>query len=152
MLRQPKRTGNRYVSIHGGAVGQGTKEYSAWKNMRRRCLNPKNSGYLNYGGRGIVVCNRWLFNFENFISDMGPCPPGMTLDRVNNAGNYTPFNCKWSTRKEQARNTRVVKLTEACAVAIRRLRWAGVPVKSIARDFGVSKTLIRAVCSGKAWA
>jgi hypothetical protein len=76
--------------------------------MKQRCLNPNNKDYHNYGGRGITVCDRWL-KFANFFNDMGGKPEELTLERMNNDGNYEPSNCKWATRKEQANNTRKQK-------------------------------------------
>lgn len=83
----------------------GTGAYSSWQELRRRCLNRNNIGYADYGGRGIKVCERWA-SFAAFFADMGTRPAGMTLDRINNDGNYEPGNCKWSTPSEQAKNRR----------------------------------------------
>ena len=83
----------------------GTPEYRAWYSIKDRCNNPNNEDYHNYGGRGIKVCDRWS-KFENFFSDMGLRPGGMSLDRQDVNGDYEPRNCRWATSKEQARNQR----------------------------------------------
>lgn len=81
--------------------------YIKWVGMKQRCYNVKDSSYLFYGGRGIVVCKRWKNSVANFIEDMGPTyQEGLTLDRIRNDGNYGPNNCKWSTVTEQAKNKR----------------------------------------------
>jgi hypothetical protein len=75
--------------------------------MLKRCYNKKSTYYAYYGGRGINVCERWRESFENFLSDMGQAPDGMSLDRFPNMnGGYEPGNCRWATAKEQGRNKR----------------------------------------------
>lgn len=83
-----------------------TPTYITWRNIKSRCLNPQNSDYKNYGARGIVVCNRWLENFENFLADMGEKPENCSIERINVNGDYNRENCKWATRHEQDRNLR----------------------------------------------
>ncbi len=80
-----------------------SKEYSSWQLMKRRCLNPNDSSFWRYGGRGIGVCAGWLV-FSNFVRDMGPRPKGTTIDRIDNARGYEPGNCRWATWMEQGRN------------------------------------------------
>ena len=88
-----------------------TKVYDVWIQMKQRCYNPNNKDYHQYGGRGIIVCDRWINSFENFIEDMGERPNGLTLERDNVDGNYTPENCSWVTWTEQANNKRNSKVT-----------------------------------------
>jgi hypothetical protein len=91
---------------HGHSlVGKVSPTYKTWLRMKERCYNPHKDKYKYYGGRGIKVCARWS-KFENFLADMGEKPAGLTLDRVDNDGDYKPSNCRWATLKEQARNKR----------------------------------------------
>lgn len=83
-----------------------TAAYRVWATMLARCRNPNNAAWALYGGRGIVVCERWL-SFESFRADMGDRPsPTHSLDRIDPNGNYEPGNVRWSTPTEQANNRR----------------------------------------------
>ncbi len=89
-----------------------TPEYQSWIGMKARCCNPKSTQYPYYGARGIRICDRWLNSFENFYKDMGKCPKGKTLDRIDNDRGYMPGNCRWATWKQQIHNRRKFRMHE----------------------------------------
>ncbi len=131
--------------------------YMAWKNMRQRCFNHAHPGSAAYNGRGIGICERWE-DFELFASDMGPKPfSAAQLDRIDNNGDYTPTNCRWTTAKVNARNSRQTKLTVAQVSDIKAAlkQRAEQSVRSISRDLGnfynVAPGTIREIASGRSW-
>jgi len=104
--RTPK--GENHRLFKHGATLQGRKErstYKVWVTMRQRCNDPNSRDYPNYGGRGIFVCPEWD-DFQVFLKDMGICPTGLSLDRIDNQGNYNKENCAWVSRKVQNNNRR----------------------------------------------
>lgn len=112
-------------------------EYSVWSNIKWRCSgkckSKNNSGYAN---RGIKICERWANSFQNFLDDMGPRPsPDHSIDRINNNGDYCPENCRWTTAKVQANNTRRTKFLE--------YRGETKPLTTWAEELGLSKDLIK---------
>lgn len=90
-----------------------TRTYISWYEMMRRCSDPTEQQFADYGGRGITVCDRWL-TFTNFREDMGDRPAGLTLEREDNEAGYDLDNCRWATRAEQQRNRRnTIRVTHA---------------------------------------
>lgn len=108
-LRSDLRQDRRFKLPPGCRAIDDVPGYFAWAGARERCRNQKNPCYVNYGGRGIRMDRRWQ-RFARFYEDMGPCPPGMTLEREDNDGPYSPDNCVWATRAAQRANQRAKKI------------------------------------------
>lgn len=102
-----------------------SKEHRIWCGIKSRCLNPKDTCYHNYGGRGIGICERWM-TFENFLNDMGDCPDGMTIDRIDNDKDYDPGNCRWATAVEQANNSRKNHMIEFEGKTLSMAEWSRI--------------------------
>ena len=116
--------------VHGMSK---TPEYQAWLMTRQRCENPNQKDFKHYGGRGIYMCERWKV-FENFLEDMGRRPKGLTLERLDNDGPYTPGNCVWASRKAQASNTRRNRVVVRGGDAKTLSQWAedlGMPRRTV---------------------
>ena len=141
---------------HGYARGgQVHPVHSVWRAMLQRCSNPNDVRYPKYGGRGIVVCERWK-TFENFIADMGEPPPGKSpggralysLDRKDNDKGYGPENCRWSTRQEQANNTTTNRRIEHAGETLTMAQWArraGITPMAFGRRLGLGWSMDRAL-------
>lgn len=118
-----------------------TRTYISWRNMIVRCENKNAQSYPRYGGAGVSVCERW-HDFSNFISDMGICPSGYTIDRINSLGNYEPGNCRWATPKEQALNRKSNIMVEINGIT--------KAVSEHAKEYGIRSNLAYARIS-KGW-
>lgn len=118
-----------------------TREYRQWQGAKARCHSPGNKDYARYGARGIVVCERWRNDFSAFRADMGACPAGMSLDRIDTNGFYEPENCRWATASQQQRNK-----TNGARITIDGHRFDSIT--AAARHFGVSLTTINRWCNG----
>jgi hypothetical protein len=134
------------LTKHGGSY---TPEFAIWNGMHKRCYSPAEPSYVNYGARGITICDRWRESFANFLADMGPLPSEHhSIDRINNDGPYSPENCRWATRKEQNNNTRRNHFLDYNGQHLTIAQWAdvtGLTVDAIglrvARGWTVERTL-----------
>lgn len=134
------------VIIHGDAVGgKITPEYLAWINMKCRCYDENDDSYKNYGERGIIVCDRWLNSYKNFLEDMGRRPSNLhSLERKDNDGIYEPSNCKWATQGVQSRNRRTNVWLEHDGQRMILLDWA--------HKWGIKYQVIERMLKKKAFA
>lgn len=120
-------------TIHGRTK---TPEYFAWINMRNRCYRKIGHDYSRYGALGITVCERWLYSFPNFFADMGECPDGCSLDRIDSKGIYSPENCRWASMEVQQLNKKRTKYAT--------LNGETKPVVTWCKILGISYRTIRA--------
>jgi len=121
----------RYINMGNATRTHGMKHtsiYNVWQGMRRRCLNPREAGFKNYGGRGIEICKRWD-KFENFYADMGDRPgvgKEATIERRDNNGNYEPDNCFWKDWDTQCNNKRTNRKITAQGITKNVCQWAAI--------------------------
>jgi hypothetical protein len=151
---EARANGTSYSGTHRMSHGRHPL-YSTWCNMMARCYSLNYRQFKDYGGRGIAVCDRW-HDPVLFVKDIeeliGLCPPGRSLDRINNNRGYEPGNVKWSTRAEQNQNSRLkcdAKLDAGRALEVKRRLAAGETGCSIAADLGVSTATISLIKNGK---
>ncbi len=118
----------RGTFIHGhGSPGKNSGTYKCWINMNRRCKDPKTPKYPDYGGRGIIVCERWRHCFPAFLADMGERPSVKhSLDRIDVNSNYEPGNCRWATNGEQQNNRRTTVRFTVNGVTRTRAEWSRI--------------------------
>lgn len=128
-----------------------TRFYKIWKGIFTRCYNKNYKLYKDYGGRGIVICKRW-HKFENFRDDMYKTySDNLSIDRIDNDGNYEPKNCKWSTIQQQSKNKRMFKLTREKVKEIRNKYnngKYGIGVK-LSKEYNVCPAVISEIVNKK---
>lgn len=127
-------------------------EYRIWKGIKQRCFNTRRREFASYGARGISMCAEWRDSFSEFLAYVGPRPSsGHSLDRIDGARGYEPGNVRWATQGVQGQNRRGVRLSTDAAKDIRRMLASGARGIDVAAHFGVSKSAISHVASGRAW-
>jgi hypothetical protein len=136
---------------HGHARKKRSPTYVSYTSMITRCCNPRDKGYARYGAKGITVSKRWRKSFVNFLKDMGERPANKTIHRINGKRGYSKRNCRWATASVQQQNTCRTKLSPLKVRTIRR-DAEFFTHKELAQEFGVSRSVISSVISGKAWA
>lgn len=138
LCREGEQVG--YERKHGMSS---TGTYRTWGAMRERCTRETHPAWSRYGGRGIVVCERWASSFEAFLADMGERPKGMTIDRIDNDGPYEPGNCRWATDAEQRANRRAMPHVKLSTEQVAEARADTVtPDAVLAARFGVHRTTV----------
>src|SRR5574343_19345 len=124
-------------------------EYTVWIDIKKRCYNSKSTSYKRYGARGIKVCDSWLKSFKSFIEDMGNRPtPKHQIDRIDNSKHYSPDNCRWVTKAENAQNRRTTRLSPSQVMDIFTSR---LQLKELANIYKVSVSTIHDIKMGKKW-
>jgi hypothetical protein len=107
------KTATRMIQHGHTTIDSASPTYRSWSHAKARCFNETDDNYPNYGGRGISMCQEWADSFGAFLSYMGTRPDGLSLDRIDNNGNYEPGNCRWATPLQQSNNQRKRKRAQA---------------------------------------
>lgn len=139
---------------HGLTDGESFRHpvYSAWSNMKQRCLNPNHPKYHRYGGRGISICDQWM-NSKNFSkwAFENDWQKGLTLDRKNNDGNYEPSNCHWVLLSLNSRKKHTTKLSLVKAKEIRQHHSSGYTIKHLAELYDVTEGTVYFIVNEMTW-
>ena len=148
-----KSCGCKRADGHGTHRMSKSRIYSIYQHMLNRCRNPNVESYPYYGGKGITVCEEWQ-RFEPFYdwSMANGYDERRSIDRIDNSKGYFPQNCRWSTDKEQARNTTRTVCNESVVAQIREMFASGVKNKDIAEIFGISRAHVSDIVYHKSWA
>lgn len=146
--------GEKNPNYKTGLTARGNEDYrgiyNSWANMKQRCFNKKNPKYLRYGGRGIKIYEPWLDIkvFKEWALNSG-WEKGMTIDRINNDGNYCPENCQWLSNSKNSYKRSTTKLTKKDAAIIRKRLKNGESMKEIAKEYGVVHGTIWFIANGR---
>lgn len=121
---RPELNFGKYFKVANPLIKKHPRAYVSWRGMQNRCNNPNTPAFKNYGARGVKICERWS-SFSSFVADMGDPPTAAhSLDRINNAGNYEPSNCRWATSLQQNRNSRKIQYITVNGIKACQLDWA----------------------------
>jgi hypothetical protein len=138
---RPRTIDGVFVPTHGASK---TALYGIWQHAKARCHNPTDGAYPKYGGRGLVMCERWRHSFEAFAKDMGPRPSAKhSIERKDNDGGYCPENCVWATKSEQANNRKSSRIIDVDGHRKTAMQWS--------RETGIHESLIRARIDRLGW-
>lgn len=127
------------------------RTYRSWIAMKKRCTDPKSVGWKYYGGKGITIHPRWAKTFINFLEDMGECPEGCSIERIDGNGNYEPGNCRWATQIEQSQNKSNITLTELAVLEARELFEKGSSIPDLVERYGVKYHAMYQAVKGLSW-
>lgn len=147
--RRKKKYGDINFTKHEQHGKRHSKVYRTWCHIKGRCLNPSDSNYKDYGGRGITISDEWRDSFIAFYDNMGDPPTSRhTIERIDNNKGYQNGNCRWATYEENNQNRRSTKLTAEKVAEIKASNLSGAEA---AEKYGVSYSQVQRIRSGKRW-